>query len=160
MYVFSLNDVPTNFTSRIDIYDKLIKDLNVAKELCPELTPLNKTKFTKQYAYALLGRIAMEAASYQTYRLDVTDASRLEKHPDYTDINNATYARPTNYKSYYEPLVTASAPMLSAVPLPVLTSSVYVSHTVRLVSTPPSTMVCLIPKTYVATSLAPLQVLI
>ena len=206
MYVFSLNDVPTNFTSRIDIYDKLIKDLNVAKELCPELTPLNKTKFTKQYAYALLGRIAMEAASYQTYRLDVTDASRLEKHPDYTDINNATYARPTNYKSYYDiaydafkyvaenpggakfdannystfftqlqptsrssrmrmcrvrqPLVTASAPMLSAVPLPVLTSSVYVSHTVRLVSTPPSTMVCLIPKTYVATSLAPLQVLI
>ena len=102
MYVFSLNDVPTNFTSRIDIYDKLIKDLNVAKELCPELTPLNKTKFTKQYAYALLGRIAMEAASYQTYRLDVTDASRLEKHPDYTDINNATYARPTNYKSYYD----------------------------------------------------------
>ena len=154
----------------------------------------------------------MEAGSYQTYRLDVTPASRLEKHPDYTDVNDATYARPTDYKSYYDIAYEAfkyvaenpgaakfdandystfftqlhapdgsvadesifedenvqgssttgncERPMLSAVPLPVLTSSVYVSHTVRLVSTPPSTMACLIPKTYVATSLAPLQVLI
>ena len=102
MYVFSLDDIPTSFTSRLDIYDKLIADLTIAKELCPELTAGNKTRFTKQYAYALLGRIAMEAASYQTYRLDVTDASRLERHPEYTDINNAAYARPTNYKSYYD----------------------------------------------------------
>ena len=96
----TISPLPSHHVS--DIYDKLIADLNVAKELCPELTPLNKTKFTKQYAYALLGRIALEAASYQTYRLDVTDASRLEKHPEYSDINNATYARPTNYKSYYD----------------------------------------------------------
>ena len=102
MYVFTLDDIPTSFTSRLDIYDKLIEDLMVAKELCPEITTGNKTRFTKQYAYALLGRIAMEAGSYQTYRLDVTDASRLEKHPEYTDVNNATYARPTNYKSYYD----------------------------------------------------------
>jgi len=100
--VFSLLDNPTAFASRLDIYDKMIEELNKAKDLCPELTKENKTKFTKQYAYALLGRIAMEAGGYQTYRLDVTEASRLEKHPDYTDINNATYARPTNYKAYYD----------------------------------------------------------
>ena len=100
--VFSLQDNPTAFASRLDIYDKVIAELNKAKDLCPDLTSTNKNKFSKQYAYALLGRIAMEAAGYQTYRLDVTEASRLEKHPDYTDINNATYARPTNYKAYYD----------------------------------------------------------
>ena len=100
--VFSLQDNPMAFSSRLDIYDKVIAELQAAKDLCPELTATNKNKFTKQYAYALLGRIAMEAAGYQTYRLDVTEASRLEKHPDYTDINNATYARPTNYKAYYD----------------------------------------------------------
>ena len=100
--VFSLQDNPTAFASRLDLYDKVIAELNKAKDVCPELTSTNKNKFTKQYAYALLGRIAMEAAGYQTYRLDVTEASRLEKHPDYTDINNATYARPTNYKAYYD----------------------------------------------------------
>lgn len=100
--VFSLQDEPTEFSSRLDIYDKVFEELNKAKDMCPELTATNKNKFTKQYAYALLGRMAMEAAGYQTYRLDVTDASRLEKHPDYTDINNATYARPTNYKEYYD----------------------------------------------------------
>ena len=102
MAVFTLNDEPAAFTSRLDIYDRLIEDLNVAKELCQEKNFLDKTTFTKQYAYALLGRIALEAASYQIYRLDVTNASRLEKHPEYSDINNATYARPTNYKSYYD----------------------------------------------------------
>lgn len=100
--VFSLKDNPKAFSSRLDIYDKVIAELQAAKDLCPELTATNKNTFTKQYAYALLGRIAMEAAGYQTYRLDVTDASRLERHPDYTDINNATYARPTNYKAYYD----------------------------------------------------------
>lgn len=100
--VFSLQDNPTEFSSRLDIYDKVIAELQAAKDLCPELTATNKNKFTKQYAYALLGRIAMEAAGYQTYRLDVTDVSRLERHPDYTDVNNAAYARPTNYKAYYD----------------------------------------------------------
>lgn len=100
--VFTLHDNPTAFTSRLDIYDKVIAELQKAKDLCPELTATNKNRFTKQYAYALLGRIAMEAGSYQTYRLDVTPASRLERHPDYTDAHGAAYARPTNYKSYYD----------------------------------------------------------
>lgn len=99
---FSTNDNPTAFSSRLDIYDKLIADLQKIKDWAPELTATNKNKFTKQYAYALLGRIAMEAGSYQTYRLDVTPASRLERHPDYTDAHGAAYARPTNYKSYYD----------------------------------------------------------
>ncbi len=102
MSVFSLSDAPDRFTSRLDIYDKMIAELDKAKDLCPELEKTNKTKFTKQYAYALLGRIAMEAGGYQTYRLDVTNPSRLERHPDYTDLNNATYARPTNYQHYYD----------------------------------------------------------
>ena len=100
--VFSLQDNPTEFSSRLDIYDKVIAELQAAKDLCPVLDATNKNKFTKQYAYALLGRIAMEAAGYQTYRLDVTDASKLERHPDYTDAYNAAYARPVNYKSYYD----------------------------------------------------------
>ena len=102
MYVFDLDDIPTALSSRLDVYDKLIEDLNAVKDMCPELTSANKTQFTRQYAYALLGRIAMEAGSYQTYRLDVTDASRLERHPDYSDAYDAAYARPTNYKSYYD----------------------------------------------------------
>ena len=100
--VFSLQDNPTSFASRLDIYDKAIAELQAAKDLCPELTATNKNKFTRQYAYALLGRMAMEAGGYQTYRLDVTPISRLERHPDYTDAYNAAYARPTNYKEYYD----------------------------------------------------------
>lgn len=93
------------FNSRLDIYDALLADLDKVKDWAPVLTATNKDKFTKQYAYALMGRIALEAGSYQTYRLDVTPASRLEKHPDYTapaNGANAIYARPTNYKSYYD----------------------------------------------------------
>ena len=100
--VFTLNDVATSFTSRLDIYDKVIAELDKAKDMLPELATDNKNHFTKQYAYALLGRVAMEAGSYQTYRLDITDASRLQRHPDYTDMYNAAYARPVNYKSYYD----------------------------------------------------------
>lgn len=100
--VFSLQDNPTGFSSRLDIYDQVIAELQAAKDLCPELTSSNKNRFTRQYAYTLLGRMAMEAAGYQTYRLDVTDESRLERHPDYTDAHGAAYARPKNYKEYYD----------------------------------------------------------
>ena len=101
--VFSLNDNPTSLSSRLDIYDKVIAELQKAKDLLPDLKDAkSKYHFSKQYAYALLGRIAMEAAGYQTYRLDITDASRLERHPEYTDAHGAAYARPTNYKSYYD----------------------------------------------------------
>jgi hypothetical protein len=93
MSVFSLSDVPESFSSRLDIYDKMIEELDKAKDLCPELTNTNKRMFTKQYAYALLGRIAMEAGGYQTYRLDVTDESRLERHPDYTEEQVEILAR-------------------------------------------------------------------
>ena len=44
----------------------------------------------------------MERAGYQTFRLDLTDASLLEKHTDYTDVEEATYARAKDYKTYYD----------------------------------------------------------
>ena len=106
-------DVPARFinsseepslSSRLDIYDQIIKDLQEAtNSAClDQVTTINKDQFTLQYAYALLGRIALERAGYQTFRLDITDASRLEKHSDYTDVNDATYARATDYKTYYD----------------------------------------------------------
>ena len=103
--IFKASDRGENIASRLDIYNQVIAELDGAKDYCAVLTPDNKNKFTKQYAYALLGRIALEAAGYQTYRLDVTESSRLEAHPDYTapaNGSNAIYARPTNYKSYYD----------------------------------------------------------
>ena len=101
-FMSTTNDLADHFTSRIEIYDAMITALKDNVDYLAEITATNKTTFTKQYGYALIGRLALEAAGYQTYRLDVTDASRLEKHPDYTDAQSATYARPTNYKSYYD----------------------------------------------------------
>lgn len=93
-----------DITSRLDIYPVIIKDLQdvLAKGYLKAVDKNGKHRFSKEYAYAMLGRIALEAGGYQTYRLDVTEASRLEKHPDYTDANGATFARPTNWKEYYE----------------------------------------------------------
>ena len=100
--IHSSSDGVVPFSSRLDIYDELIEQVNKIKDNAPELTNANKNKFTRQYAYALLGRLAMEAGSYQTYRLDVTPDTRLERHPDYTDINGAAYARSKDYKKYYD----------------------------------------------------------
>lgn len=106
-------DVPARFAntadapalaSRLDIYDRIIEDLQevTENENLPAITSANKNQFTLQYAYALLGRIAMERAGYQTYRMDVTDVSKLEKHPDYVDAHNATYARAKDYQKFYD----------------------------------------------------------
>ena len=85
------SEIPTQ-SSRLDTYNQIIKDLQEVTEsaLLDEITTTNKDKFTLQYAYALLGRIALERAGYQTFRLDLTDASLLEKHTDYTDVEEAT----------------------------------------------------------------------
>ncbi len=96
------NDPYGQFTSRLEIYDSMLSQLAGCADNLADITASNKNTFTKQYAYALIGRLSLEAAGYQTYRLDVTEASKLEKHPDYTDAQNATYARPTNYKAYYD----------------------------------------------------------
>ena len=97
------SEIPTQ-SSRLDTYNQIIKDLQEVTEsaLLDEITTTNKDKFTLQYAYALLGRIALERAGYQTFRLDLTDASLLEKHTDYTDVEEATYARAKDYKTYYD----------------------------------------------------------
>lgn len=101
--IFTMKDDPTAVVSRLGIYDKIISDLqNVTSNnyLAP-ISATAKNRFSLQYAYALLGRIAMEAGSYQTYRTDIT-TSGLEKHPDYYDAHGATYARPSNYKAFYD----------------------------------------------------------
>jgi len=101
--IFSSQD-GTGLVSRLDIYDHIISDLQKVTEgkYLADATKANKGKFSLQYAYAVLGRIAMERASYQTFRLDITDASRLKKHPDYTDNQNVSYARAKDYQKYYD----------------------------------------------------------
>lgn len=100
--LLDINDTPDKLTSRLDIYAALLPKLQACVDDLPVITATNKTTITKQFGYATIGRIALEAAGYQTFRLDVTSADRLEKHPDYTDSHDATYARAKNYKDYYK----------------------------------------------------------
>ena len=95
--------------SRDSIYDILIQQLQAA---APKMKPVEangKTYFSKTYAYALIGRLALEAAGYQTRRPDIAyhdgqgNALTFEtKGKPNANAGNAYYARRSDYKNLYE----------------------------------------------------------
>ena len=109
-YQIKAGEGAMGFTSRCAIYDKCIEDLEfVANKMKPVKTA-SKNKFSSTYAYALLGRMCLEAAGYQLYRNDVAPVSNsgaslqlLTDQPwNYTQIPGCTYGRRSDWKALTE----------------------------------------------------------
>ncbi|MBO5548834.1 MAG: RagB/SusD family nutrient uptake outer membrane protein [Prevotella sp.] len=98
------------FTSRCTIYDKCIADLEFAAPRMNPVKAASKNKFSSTYAYALLGRMCLEAAGYQLYRNDVAPVdgngnavTLLTDQPwSYTQIAGATYGRRSDHQALYQ----------------------------------------------------------
>ena len=108
-YLPSDGNKANGLASRDYIYDVLIKQL---QEVAPKMRPVaanNKGYFSQTYAYALIGRLAIEAAGYQTRRPDINyvdgDGNALTfetKGQPNANAGNAYYARRSDYKKLYE----------------------------------------------------------
>lgn len=91
--------------SRDSIYDNMIAQVEKVAPLMYEVKGNEKNHFSATYAYALAGRLCLEAAGYQTRRIDFNYVSgegkaiTLEKLG--TDHNGATYARRGDWKDLY-----------------------------------------------------------
>ncbi len=87
------------------IYDVVIKDL---QKIAPLMRPVgndNKNNFSSTYAYALIGRMALEAAGYQTRRGDINytdgEGNALTFEKIGTENNGATYGRRSDWQELY-----------------------------------------------------------
>lgn len=102
----------TGFTSRCYIYDRCISELETVAPKMEAVSKSNKEKFSSTFAYALLGRMCLEAAGFQLYRDDVAPIdgdgnalSLLTDYPDgwqYTNSNGSKYARRSDYERLLE----------------------------------------------------------
>ncbi len=114
-------DVPYNsvygvaaegLTSRDAIYDKCIADLIRVEPLMypvgkvPSVAAANKNHFSKTYVQGLIGRLALEAAGYQTRMngFDYVDGegNKLTFDKLGTDNNGAFYGRRSDWKELYK----------------------------------------------------------
>lgn len=106
-----------NIVGRDSIYDVLIDDVNRVAPLMNPVGKDNKNYFSKTYAYALVGRLAIEAAGYQTRRGDIrrTDGkgNALTFETLGTENNGASYGRRADYRSLYEKAKTAYSTCLA-----------------------------------------------
>ena len=87
------------------IYDVVIKDLQKVAPLMRPVGNDNKNNFSSTYAYALIGRMALEAAGYQTRRGDITytdgEGNALTFEKLGTENNGATYGRRSDWQKLY-----------------------------------------------------------
>ena len=91
---------------RDSIYDVIIKDVQRVAPLMYPVGKDDKNFFSSTYAYALIGRLALEAAGYQTRRGDMTyvdgEGNALTFETLGTANNNATYGRRSDWRKLYD----------------------------------------------------------
>ena len=91
---------------RDSIYDVIIKDVQRVAPLMYPVGKDDKNFFSSTYAYALIGRLALEAAGYQTRRGDLTyvdgEGKALTFETLGTANNNATYGRRSDWRKLYD----------------------------------------------------------
>ena len=97
---------------RDSVYDKIISDLIRVEPImfdlgkCPDFPASNKNYMSRTYVDALIGRIALHAAGFQTRRNDINyvdgEGNPLTFEKLGTDNNNAFYGRRSDWKSLYE----------------------------------------------------------
>ncbi|GAB6010339.1 RagB/SusD family nutrient uptake outer membrane protein [Dysgonomonas reticulitermitis] len=91
--------------SRFDIYDNLIASLKEVESLMYRLGEggITAERFSKTFANALIGQIALYAGSYQTIRTDVADLyGNVQFTTKGKEEYNCKYARRTDYLDYYK----------------------------------------------------------
>lgn len=104
-YQTKMGEAATGLAPRDLIYDKTIAELMRVAPIMNAVKADNKNRFSSTYAYALAGRMALEAAGYQTRRGDLNytngkgEALTFEKMG--TENNGATYGRRSDYKDLY-----------------------------------------------------------
>jgi len=94
-----------SLTSRFDIYDKLIESLKSVAPLMYNLGDggITAERFSKTFAEALIGKIALFAGGYQTIRTDVQDLyGTVQFSTKGKEENGCVYARRTDYQDYYK----------------------------------------------------------
>lgn len=106
-YQAAMGAPATGLAPRDSIYDVIIARVLKAAQHMKPVGAKNKNYFSSTYAYALAGRLALEAAGYQTRRPDIryTDGAGnpLTFEQQGTPGNaGATYGRRTDYKTLYQ----------------------------------------------------------
>jgi len=94
-----------SLSSRFTIFDNLIADLQKVEPLMYKLGEggLNAERFTKPYADALIGQLALYSGAYQTIRTDVPDLyGKVVFSKKGNEANKCVYARRTDYLAYYQ----------------------------------------------------------
>lgn len=99
------NNYASGYTlsSRFDIYDKLIADLEKVEPLMYKIGDDGMTaqRFTRTFADALIGEIAYYSAGYQTIRTDVSGLYGNVQFTNKSSVeNNCVYARRNDYLDY------------------------------------------------------------
>ncbi len=103
-----------SLASRYYIYDFILQDLQrVATKMyrVGENVNMEKNIFSRTFVEGLIGRIALDAAGYQTRRMDLGDnfyirydggiVSFEDKGTPNANADGARYGRPTHYAEYY-----------------------------------------------------------
>ena len=121
-YVGVYGVVPKGLVSRDSIYDVCIEDLQKVEPLMytigsiPGIAAANKNYFSKTYVQALIGRMCLDAAGYQTRRGDIKRVNGKGESMTFEnkgkENNGATYGRRSDWqnlytiaKKYYEALL-------------------------------------------------------
>lgn len=94
-----------SLSSRFDIYDQLIESLKAVAPLMYTLGEggITAERFSKTFAEALIGKMALYAGGYQTIRTDVKDLyGSVQFSTKGKDAHGCIYARRTDYLDYYK----------------------------------------------------------
>ena len=92
-------------TSRFDIYDYVIAELQEAEPLMYKLGEggITAERFSKTFVNALIGQVALYAGGYQTIRTDVGDLyGDVQFTTKGKEVHKCIYARRTDYLEYYK----------------------------------------------------------
>lgn len=104
-YQSVMGQAAVGLAPRDSIYDVIIKDVQKVAPLMRPVGTDNKNNFSSTYAYALIGRLALEAGGYQTRRGDIKyvdgDGNALTFEKLGTENNGATYGRRSDWKELY-----------------------------------------------------------
>lgn len=94
-----------NLTSRFDIYDSLINNLQKAEPLMYKIGQggVNAERMSRTFCNALIGQMALYAGGYQTIRTDVDGLyGKVTFTKKGNEANKCVYARRTDYINYYQ----------------------------------------------------------
>lgn len=111
-YAAKAGEAGVGLAPRDSVYDKLLEDLIRVEPVmfdlgsCPDFPTTNKNYMSRTYVDALIGRIALHAAGYQTRRNDIKyvdgDGNALSFDKIGSENNDAFYGRRSDWKDLYQ----------------------------------------------------------